>query len=341
MLAYTIASFADKQLELGAVLLAYYHYGSLRALLISGLAFQMTKVFTFLVRIPPSPCLAVAATLAAATLLHAGRDSLPVFLLGIVVFTAAVSYLRAWTKHLGQQAPGRERGQKQARDVVRACGFIFAPFFYPALVGALTVLALAASARAMTSGTRRPFELRLRIVGGTEPAHVAMFVHHVHYFAYSHLVPVVFAVTFGLLPAWQGLVFYLGWIGYDLYDFVKVRASWFRFFLGHFITALGILTLFWTSSPSLAAIGWLVTGVGGGTYVMLRRLTRSSDPEPGENLELAEHYGHVAGVLVLIALVMLSVTFAGIGAVASVLALMSPLLALAMRARPGRRLVTA
>lgn len=339
MLAYTIASFADKQLELGAVLLAFYRYGSLRALVLTGLVFQATKVATFLVRLPPSPRAAAAATVTAVALLQLGGDSLPLFLIGTGLFTATVSYLRAWAKEAGR-APGRDdRRHQQARDVVRACGFILAPLFSPVLVGALTVVGLIAWARAATPDASRSVRVRFRVVGAIAPNHVAMFVHHIHFFTYSHLIPFLFAVTFGVPAAWQGWIFYLGWIGYDLHDFVRVRASWPRFLVGHLLTAAGILVLFWAPSASVAAVGWLVTGIGGGTYVMLRRLVSAGDPDPGENLELAEHYGHVTGMLVLVGLLASSVPFLGIAIVAAAVALMSPVLALWMAASPQRRLM--
>lgn len=341
VLAYSIASFADKQLELGAVLLAFHYYGSLRALVLTGLVFQAAKVATFLIRVPPSPWSAVVATGAAVVLQGAGAHSLPVFLVGTALFTLAVSYLRAWTKDLGPTRRDHAGGHKQARDVVRACGFVLAPLFSPVLVGALTVLGVMAWARAATPRRSGALRVRWAIAGPIAPNHVAMFVHHVHFFAYSHLVPFVFAVTFGVPTAWQGFLFYLGWIGYDLHDFVRIRASWPRFLVGHVAIAAGIFTLFWASSAWLAAIGWLVTGIGGGTYVMLRRLTSARDPDPAENLELAEHYGHVIGMLVLVGLLASSVTRPSIAIIAAGLALMSPLLALWLGAFPQRRMIEA
>jgi hypothetical protein len=341
VLAYSIASFADKQLELGAVLLAFHYYGSLRALVLTGLVFQATKVATFLIRIPASPGSAVIAAGTAVVLLEAGARSLSVFLAGTALFTLAVSYLRAWTKDLGSARPANARGQKQARDVVRACGFVLAPLFSPVFVGVLTVLGVMAWARAATPHRSHALHVRLRIAGSIAPNHVAMFVHHVHFFTYSHVVPFIFAVTFGVPAAWQGLIFYLGWVGYDLHDFVRIRASWPRFLVGHLAIAAGIFTLFWAPSAWLAAVGWLVTGIGGGTYVMLRHLTSASDPDPAENLELAEHYGHVVGMLVLVGLLASSVIFSGIAIVASSLAVLSPVLALWLNASPQRRMVEA
>jgi len=340
VIAYTIGSFADKQLELGTVLLAFVRYGSLRALVLTGLVFQTTKVVTFLVRIPPSPRAAIVGTVAAVALLQVGTDLFPMFLTGTALFTAAVSYLRAWNNNIGESGQ-REQPQKRLRDVVRACGFILAPFFSPLFVGAVTIAALVASRRTTAAPEIRKYGFRLRIAGAVEPNHVAMFIHHVHYFAYSHLAPFVFAVMFGLPVAWQGVAFYVGWIGYDLHDFVTVRATWSRFLLGHMVTAGGILLLFWSSSSWLAAVGWLVTGVGGGTYVMLRHLRSAVDPDPGENLELAEHYGHLIGVLILIALLEASATLSAIAITAAALAIISPLLALALRALPQRWLIEA
>jgi hypothetical protein len=335
VLAYSIALFADKHLELGAALLAFHLYGSsLWALVLTGLVFQVCKVMTALIRVPPSPWSAVLATVAAVALLETAPHALHRFLLGTALFATAVSSLRAWARKTAADRAEGEPGPTVVREAVRAAGFVLAPLFSPLVMGVLVAVAVTAWARA--AAPRRPRALRVRctIVGALAPNHVAMFLHHVHYFAYSHLVPFIFATAFGVPAAWQGFIFYLGWVGYDLHDFVRVSPSWRRVLLGHLVVGAGILTLFWASSAPMAALGWLVTGIGGGTHAMLRRLPRSDDPDPVHNVGIAEDYGHVAGTLVLVSLLAASVPPAGIAVVAAVLAVGSPVLALAYERRP-------
>ena len=335
MLAYSLALFADKHLELGAALLAYHLYGSsLWALVLTGLTFQVCKVMTSLIRVPPSPWSALIGTVAAVALLETAGPSLHQFLLGTALFTAAVSSLRAWAREAAADRSEGEPGTTVVRECVRAGGFVLAPLFSPLVVGGLVVVAVTAWARAAAPGRPRPVRVRCTIVGALAPNHVAMFLHHVHYFAYSHLVPLIFATAFGVPAAWQGLIFYIGWVGYDLHEFVRVSPSWRRVLLGHLVVGAGILTLFWASSATVAALGWLVTGIGGGTHAMLRGLARSDDPAPADNVGVAEDYGHVAGMLVLVGLLAASVPPAGIAVVAAVLAVASPVLALAYERRP-------
>jgi hypothetical protein len=157
-----------------------------------------------------------------------------------------------------------------------------------------------------------------------------MFAHHAHYFAYSYAVPYLIVYVLGASSVWQGLLFYLGWVGYDLYDFVDIRASWRKFLFGHILAGLSIVALFNVTSLFSVAIFGTLTGVGGGTVVMLSRLRSAVDPSPSENLDVAEHYGHLVGTLLLLLLVEVA-RLEVIGFIAGGLSIITPLAAIAWR----------
>ena len=314
--AYWLSSFTEKHIELGIVLLSLEIHGSLLATALTGLAFQTGKVFAVFVRVPSSPLAAAVAAIAGTGLLLYDLTSLPVCLAGTALMAAATNYSRRWAK-------AGVGDVERLKNAARICSILSAPFFSAAVTGTLTLVALLILARHAAHGRLAETRLTATVVGRFQPAHLAMAVHHAHYFSYSHAVPFLFAQVFDAPPALQGLIFYLGWVGYEVYDFVAIRASSPRFWVGHLLAAAGIVGLFSTTSPFVAALLWMATGIGGGTVVMLFDLGRRDDPDPAWNLEVVEYYGHLSGMLVLVALAQL-VTLPTIGLVAGLLALVAP-----------------
>jgi hypothetical protein len=315
--AYWLSSFTEKHVELGIVLVSLHVHGSLLAAALTGLAFQAGKVFTVFVRVPPSPLAAALAALGGTALLLWDVTALPVCLAGTTLMAAATNYSRRWAK-------AGVGDVERLKNAARICSILSAPFFSPAVTGTLTLVALLVLARHVGRGRLNETRLTARVIGVFQPTHLAMVVHHAHYFTYSHAVPFLFVNVFEAPAALQGLIFYFGWVGYEVYDFVAIRASSPRFWGGHLLAAVGIVGLFSATSPLTAILAWTATGIGGGTVVMLFDLGRRSDPDPAWNLEVVEYYGHLAGMLMLVVLSLLA-TLPTIGVVAGLLAVLAPI----------------
>jgi hypothetical protein len=327
LVAYWLSSFAEKHIELGIVLAALAVHGSLLIAALTGLAFQVGKVVTVFVRIPPAPGLAaVAAVTGTALLLCDDGGRLP-SLIGTAVIALATNYTRQWAK--------RDLGHvERVKNSARICAVLSAPFFSVVVTGVVTIGAVVMLSRGVERGRLTDTRITAGIVGRARPNHVAMMLHHAHYFSYSHAVSFLFLCVFGAPAAALGVVFYLGWIGYEVYDFVAVRSSAPRFAAGHVIAAVGIVGLFWTDSALVALLWWTATGIGGGTFVMLADLRSRDDRDSAWNLEVVEYYGHLAGMVLLVAMAAVA-SLATVGVVAGLLALAAPL-SLAWRSLPDR-----
>lgn len=320
LLAYCLGTFAEKYIEIGVIFLSLHIFHSLKSALITGLVFQIVKFVTALTRIRFAPIASLIATAAGTVLLFVGSQKFLLFLVGTVLCSFSLLYIRIWAKQgLGPV--------EKPKNIVRAGGLILAPFFSPLAAAALAVIAICLLAVVPRQTLFTPVKMQLKPVGFVQANHLAMFAHHAHYFAYSYAVPYLIVYLHGIPNAWQGVMFYLGWLGYDIYDFVNLKPSWGRFLTGHVLAGVSIVALFYAVSPIAAGIFWFLTGVGGGTVAMLSQLRSQDDPAPKGNLDVAEHYGHVVGVILLLVLAE-TTRLELVGLVAGVLSVVTPIVAM-------------
>lgn len=320
LLAYCLGTFAEKYIEIGIIFLSLHIFHSLKSALIAGLVFQVVKFVTALTRIRFAPVAALFATAVGTVLLYVGSQKFLVFLAGMLLCSFPLLYIRIWAKQgLGPV--------EKPKNIVRAGGLILAPFFSPLAAAALAVVAICLLAVVPGKTLFTPVKMQFKPVGFVQANHLAMFAHHAHYFAYSYAVPYLIVYLHGIPTAWQGVMFYLGWLGYDIYDFVNLKPSWRRFLAGHVLAGVSIVGLFYAVSPVTAGIFWFLTGVGGGTVAMLSQLRSQDDPAPNGNLDVAEHYGHVVGVILLLVLAE-TIRLELVGLVAGILSVLTPIVAM-------------
>ncbi len=231
LLAYCVGTFAEKYIEIGVIFLSLRVFGSLRTALLAGLVFQVVKFVTALIRIPFAPIIAIISTVSGTFLVYFSSQKFFLFLIGMVLCAFPFPYIRVWSK----QGLGKV---EKPKNIVRAGALILAPFFFPIASGVLALVALALLLAAPRESLLTPLKMQFKTLGIIQPNHVAMFAHHAHYFAYSYAVPYLLVYRFGIPSIWQGFVFYLGWLAYDVYDFVDLRASWRRFLAGHILAQL-------------------------------------------------------------------------------------------------------
>lgn len=118
-------------------------------------------------------------------------------------------------------------------------------------------------------------------------------VHHMHYFAYAFLIPWIATTVFHINILLAGIIFVVGWGAYNVYE-SKVQAKMFYIAYGHLIAATGIgLIWYFPQNFFLIMIGWFLTGLGGGTFYMIKN---KLPPDIGKS-EVVELWGQLAGMI--------------------------------------------
>ena len=178
----------------------------------------------------------------------------------------------------------------------RALGFILAPLYHP-LVFALFVavtfaLCLFQSRHIQTNADPRWHWFTLP---ENKRVYLTMGIHHAHYFIYCYSIPISFA-AWSDLPLWSmGLVFFVGWAAYNIYE-KWLRPSWTAFIIGHLIGAISLVGLYFAEALSPLLFWWFMTGLGGGTVFMLHRLVPRPADVVDREMSITEGFGHVFGV---------------------------------------------
>ncbi|PJC48914.1 MAG: hypothetical protein CO035_00905, partial [Candidatus Omnitrophica bacterium CG_4_9_14_0_2_um_filter_42_8] len=89
-----------------------------------------------------------------------------------------------------------------------------------------------------------------------------------------------------------GIVFVIGWGAYNIYD-GKIKSKTLYVAYGHLIAGIGVgLIWIFPQSFSLMMIGWFLTGLGGGTFYIIK------DKLPNDigKSEVVELWGQTIGM---------------------------------------------
>ncbi|MDP2940491.1 MAG: hypothetical protein Q8O13_10560 [Candidatus Omnitrophota bacterium] len=128
--------------------------------------------------------------------------------------------------------------------------------------------------------------------------YLMMFLHHAHYFSYCYAIPFLLIRRFNLPLIWVGVLFFAGWSAYNIYE-PFISSSYQRFIIGHIIAIIGVgMIWIFYDSIFLVMVGWVVTGLGGGTVYMIKGLMKGSKSIHTSSSKAVESYGHVMGLLV-------------------------------------------
>jgi hypothetical protein len=230
----------------------------------------------------------VAAILLQLTAQYLSAYDVAVFALGVCILAVALKKIRTSTDALGS-----------VKRRWRALGYLSAGFFDWTILAVLVVLT---AALVFVSGVsdrqdkplNSPFCLdRSRLL-----SYLTVMFHHLHYFAYAYILVLIFVNDFTVPQAVIGALFYIGWLGYYLF----IRANRYERVLvvgGHLLAASAVFLMFEARSLSHYLVLWCLTGIGGGTIVLLRELTIGHDEATYERFKTWESFGHVGGLLVL------------------------------------------
>jgi hypothetical protein len=179
----------------------------------------------------------------------------------------------------------------------RAFGYLCSPLFTPiVLVLAVTVMTVCVLLNTTTSLSENFRLIPVKYSKKQLLSYGCIMCHHWHYFSYTYMVPIV-AYTVDKIPiGLTGFIFYIGWLGY--YLFLSVNQSQRVFVvIGHCVSAVAVFWLIFAESLPLYLFLWLVTGVGGGTIVLLRDLVIGADEQIYEQFKTWESFGHLLGIV--------------------------------------------
>jgi hypothetical protein len=186
----------------------------------------------------------------------------------------------------------------EIKKIWRALGYICSPLFTPiSLLFSVIIITGYVFYDTKFSFTKENFRLiPVKVTSKEVIAYMCIMCHHWHYFSYAYIVPIIAHNVYKIPIDVIGLIFYVGWIGY--YLFLSVNQSQRLFvFIGHCLSAIAVLWLIFAQSMSLYLFLWLITGVGGGTIVLLRTLVIGASEEVYEQFKTWESFGHLLGIV--------------------------------------------
>lgn len=126
-------------------------------------------------------------------------------------------------------------------------------------------------------------------------SYAAIFLHHLHYFSYTYLVVIILIKRFDVSALVIGPLFLVGWLGY--YHFASAQRGLIGLIVaGHIAASAAAFGLLSSSSLLLFLALWFVTGLGGGTIILLRNLITEADPTVYDRFKFWEAVGHIAGL---------------------------------------------
>lgn len=183
----------------------------------------------------------------------------------------------------------------------RALGYLLSGVFLTeiAAVAAVTIAVLVAVSSLAGASDKRLLS-RFRLDARNLPAYAVIMLHHLHYFSYAYIVVFWLIEEFQLSRFLVGPAFYVGWAGY--YLFLRVtRRQRLIVVGGHILASAAVVGLAFSTRIEPFLAFWLLTGVGGGTIVLLRDLVIGVDREVYERFKTWEAVGHILGLSVLVA----------------------------------------
>jgi hypothetical protein len=311
VILYLVLSFLSGMLETG-VLTA----GLMRFDIRMGVAFALAYQVGCLVRNPLRLSLQGAACLLSCSLflLLLGYDGAWVFLLMTTLVSAGVQTAREWL--LREQYPV-SIGVKR---VVRVSGFIggilgggvigLSLLAFVTITSCVIVLPIA-----IGQEPRSPWmNLNRRFV--SDGYGWIMLLHQTHYFAYAYVLLAILLTHKGPFPGETILSqpvtasgwFALGWLSYIsgrwlLEERLKM-SSLQAVIWGHIWVAGCLLCMaLFHNHPLMLGLAWILGGFGGGSVYAIKDLAKAYGYRA--DIELWEHWGHVAGVSLSLASILI------------------------------------
>lgn len=190
----------------------------------------------------------------------------------------------------------------------RAAGYLLAGAFSLeiAAIGAL-LLALVLARSSVAAQRDTPLLSPFRLEKENLWAYAAIMLHHLHYFSYAYLIVFWLIEDVGMSILLIGPAFYIGWLGY--YTFERATRHHKAIVVGgHVLASAAVAGLAFATRTEPFLVLWFLTGLGGGTIILLRNLVTGMDREVYERFKTWEAFGHVAGLGVLVVATLMQVS---------------------------------
>lgn len=289
----SIATFAFNYLQLGLIIYTIPHLPSNPEYCLLWLSFEAAILFDSIVRfgrvvfwssLAPLSCLTFAITA------ETQSNSL-----GFLISLVAIFLISLSLKKVRTATGAKGKLKKWWRAAGYLASGLFNPWFLVVLVSSVALLAF-----------RKPIiSLRDSRVSGNftsrnyAPAYAAILFHHLHYFSYAYIVIAVAHQKLGIPIHLLGIYFYVGWAGYYVFEHFrgrpKVKVVW-----GHIAAAGAVLAMgFAMQEFMLFSFLWFITGLGGGTIILMRDFITDADPDTYDAFKTWEAVGHVLGLAVV------------------------------------------
>lgn len=320
---YLLLSVFAGLLELGVIMLAIRNHWPLVALPLAAIAYQIGAVLVEPIGLRPAGFLMLGIT-GTSLLFIMSAPTFPQVLLPIALISAGIQGGR---DVLGVAA----RVSTLVKRLARILGFLLSGVV--ALggivwlgVASVTILGLTALSKAESPAKQ------VGLKAGPEAA--LMLVHQAHYFCYASIIPLLLVET-RLLPVQAtGVLFSVGWISYAFAPSLLRRNQPIpTFVLGHLFAASVLVGIaLFASQPLVVLALWFLTGLGGGTVFIIRKLERRSPTPLG--LDGWENAGHVLG-LSISAIVVSAFGALAVFPAAALIALLTALMMSLLAARYG------
>ena len=308
-------------LELGPIITLIREDSGILPILLAGLSYQIGNATPYPRNLGKFAPLFAITLLASIGVLTAPTSTVTWYA-SIALMGWALQFVRRW---LTTQSDAGIPKTAQKR-IARVVGFIFAAVFDSTVWLALVVIVMTS---ALMFVRKIPLSQKKSTVSFSRLSRLewTMLVHQMHYFAYCYAVPLLTAETVLGGSTYIGLWFAAGWVSY-----LSAEALWSRFnpsivFLcGHTFLAF-VLILMWGLQPwpFASLLLWILSGFGGGSVFCITLMHRSEGLDHSR-LEHSEDLGHLLGVVLAIAMILLGNEVSVLPLTGALLALMAAFL---------------
>ncbi len=287
-----IATFAFNYLQLGLVVLAVQTVSTNPSNVLLLLSFELGILVDCVLRFGRIAFwikVALISAIALAALLYFQKQDFASTIctfISVFLLSTSLKKIRTATDALGN-----------IKKYWRAAGYLAAGFFIPwLLVTCVVTLSACIFNSSIKNNPDRVLATSVFFDRKHSIEYMMVLFHHLHYFSYAYVVIDVLVGKYNVSPAHLGPLFYIGWIGY--YIFERKSLDQAKYVSGgHFLSSVAVLGMNATNSISLFLVLWFLTGVGGGTISLVRNA--NGEPEVYDRFKFWESIGHLFGLAVV------------------------------------------
>ncbi|PID51914.1 MAG: hypothetical protein CR972_04660 [Candidatus Moraniibacteriota bacterium] len=271
---YAIGTFLFNYFELGILLYGIGKFGFWKAVCIA-IFFKIGKLISEVIKCDSIRFIALVL-LCFSVLPAIYNDNYIIMCISSIFIEITLVWSRKFFKR-------REKTSKKHKVISRILGFMFAPIFSLWLFSVIAIWWIL-----LYREEEKKWLVYRKLIPlfdeNNKLYYAILFFHHMHYFMYCYMIPYLLVVQMGIPYLWVGVLFFVGWGAYNLYDGrVNPKPQYIAW--GHLISSLGIMIIWiFQFNIYMVMLGWFLTGLGGGTFYMIK--FNLSEENDGELVEL-------------------------------------------------------